>query len=212
MPDIGEHRLILIGPQGSGKGTQGELLQVYLQIPTISTGQLCRAEIEKGTDIGKSIEGFVHDGALVPDAIVIALLKERIREYDAQEGFIIDGFPRTVEQARDAEGWLHPTKVIVIEISKKLAIDRMSARRACSQCRYKTTASNVGLHGSQCPRCPGKLIQRDDDRPEAIQKRLDMYSAVTEPVVEYYKQTGLAERFNGSLSIPLVFMEIAHVL
>lgn len=208
----GQHRLILIGPQGSGKGTQGELLQVYLQIPTISTGHLCRTQIEQGTEIGKQIAQFVHDGALVPDDIIIKMLKDRIKEYDASEGFIIDGFPRTVTQAKEADEWLKPTKVIVLEVNDKIAIERMSSRRACSQCRYKTTAQNVALHGDTCPRCNGKIIQREDDQPDAIAKRLHQYHEITQPVIEYYKGTDLAERFNGSLSVPLVFMEIAHVL
>ncbi|OGH61853.1 MAG: hypothetical protein A2848_01190 [Candidatus Magasanikbacteria bacterium RIFCSPHIGHO2_01_FULL_50_8] len=208
----GQHRLILIGPQGSGKGTQGELLSVYLQIPTISTGHLCRTEIERGTALGKSIEREVRAGELVPDSVITEMLRVRLADYDAKDGFIIDGFPRTVAQARDAESWLQPTKVIAIELTDKIAVSRMSARRACSQCRYKTTADAVAKHGSICPRCNGAIIQREDDFPEAIQKRLDMYRSVTQPVVDHYHERDLVERFNGSLSIPLVFMEIAHVL
>lgn len=208
----GQHRLILVGPQGSGKGTQGELLSVYLQIPTISTGHLCRTEIERGTDLGKQIEHFVRSGELVPDEIIIDMLRRRIADYDAQDGFIIDGFPRTVRQAEEAEAWLRPTKVIAIELSDKTAVARMSARRACDTCRYKTTADFVSRHGTVCPRCNGTIIQRADDLPEAIQRRLDTYHAVTQPVIEYYKERDMVERFNGALSIPLVFMEIAHVL
>lgn len=207
-----QHRLILIGPQGSGKGTQGELLSVYLQIPTISTGHLCRTEIERGTELGKQIEHFVRGGELVPDEIIIDMLKKRIEDYDAQDGFIIDGFPRTVRQAAEAQSWLSPTKVIAIELNDKIAIERMSARRACNKCRYKTTAEYVARHGSECPRCNGLIIQREDDLPEAIQRRLDTYHRVTQPVVDFYKAQDMVERFNGSLSIPLVFMEIAHVL
>lgn len=208
----GQHRLILIGPQGSGKGTQAELLSVYLQIPTISTGQLCRSEIEHGTELGKLIEKFVHAGELVPDEIITGMLKKRIADYDAQDGFIIDGFPRTVAQAEESESWLKPTKVIVLEINDKVAVARMTSRRACTQCRFKTTADYVAKHGDECPRCFGKIVQRDDDSPDAIQKRLDMYHRVTQPVIDYYKQHDAMERFNGALSIPLVFMEIAHVL
>lgn len=208
----GQHRLILIGPQGSGKGTQAELLSVYLQIPTISTGHLCRTEIERGTELGRSIASFVRGGELVPDEVMTPMLRARISDNDAQDGYIIDGFPRTVAQAAAADAWLRPTKVIVIELADKIAVARMSARRACSQCRFKTTADTVARHGDVCPRCGGRIIQREDDQPEAIQKRLDAYHRVTEPVVEYYRERDLAERFNGALSIPLVFMEIAHVL
>jgi adenylate kinase len=208
----GQHRLILIGPQGSGKGTQAELLSVYLQVPTISTGQLCRTEIAHDTELGKQIENFVKNGELVPDEIITAMLKKRISDYDAQDGFIIDGFPRTVAQAQEAEEWLHPTKVIVLEINDRVAVQRMTSRRACTQCRFKTTAEYVAKHGDECPRCFGKIVQRQDDLPEAIQNRLDMYHKVTQPVIEFYKQNDAMERFNGALSIPLVFMEIAHVL
>ncbi|MCX6781254.1 MAG: nucleoside monophosphate kinase [Candidatus Magasanikbacteria bacterium] len=211
-PHEGQKRLILIGPQGSGKGTQGELLSVYLQIPTISTGHLCRTEIEHGTELGKSIEQYVRAGELVPDEIVIQMLKKRITEFDAQDGFIIDGFPRTVAQAEEAESWLRPTKVIVIEIDDAQAVERMSQRRACSQCRYKTTADFVAKHGDECPRCSGKIVQREDDLPEAIQHRLNTYHQITQPVVSYYEAHGLIERFDGAQTIPKVFMEIAHVL
>jgi adenylate kinase len=208
----GQHRLILIGPQGSGKGTQAELLSVYLQIPTISTGQLCRTEVLHGTELGKRIEHCVRSGELVSDEIITALLKKRIADYDAQDGFIIDGFPRTVAQAAEADEWLKPTKVIVLEINDKVAVARMTARRACVQCRFKTTAEYVTKHGNECPRCFGKIVQREDDVPDAIQKRLDMYHSVTQPVIDYYRTHDAMERFNGALSIPLVFMEIAHVL
>lgn len=208
----GQHRLILIGPQGSGKGTQAELLSVYLQIPTISTGQLCRSEIAHGSELGKQIEGFVQAGELVPDEIITAMLKKRIADYDAQDGFIIDGFPRTVAQAQESESWLKPTRVIVLEINDKVAVARMTSRRACTQCRFKTTAEYVAKHGDECPRCFGKITQREDDLPDAIQTRLDMYHRVTQPVIEYYRKNDAMERFNGALSIPLVFMEIAHIL
>ena len=212
IQNTAQHRLILIGPQGSGKGTQGELLQVYLQIPTISTGQLCRTEIEKGTELGKSFEREMRAGDLVPDQVIIGMLKNRIAEYDATEGFIIDGFPRTVAQAEDSMLWLAPTKVIVFDLSDKIAVARMSSRRACNQCRFKTTAEYTAAHGDICPRCQGKIVQREDDQPEVIKRRLETYHAVTQPVIDFYQSHDLVERFNASLSIPLIFMEIAHVL
>lgn len=208
----GNHRLILIGPQGSGKGTQGELLQVYLQIPTISTGQLCRVEIEQGTERGKEISQTVHSGGLVSDEIITTMLRERITEYDAQEGFIIDGFPRTLAQAQESLSWLAPTKVIVFDLSDDVAIERMTSRRACEKCRYKTTATYVAAHGDTCPRCFSKLVKRTDDTPEVITARLATYRSITQPSIDFYEQHGLVERFNAALSIPLIFMEIAHVL
>ncbi len=208
----GQHRLILIGPQGSGKGTQGELLQVYLQIPTISTGQLCRTEIEKGTERGAAIASAVASGTLVADETVTAMLKERITEYDATEGFIIDGFPRTVAQARSSLAWLCPTRVIVFELDDVSAVERMSARRACQKCRYKTTATFVAAHGDTCPRCFSRLVQRDDDNPRAIAQRLASYRATSQPIIDFYTEHKLAQKFNASLSIPLIFMEVAHTL
>lgn len=207
-----EHRLILIGPQGSGKGTQAELLQVFLQIPIISTGQLCRAEIEKKTSLGEKIAAQVRGGVLVPDEIILNMVKARVDSYDAQNGFILDGFPRTVSQAATAAGWLNPTRVIVLEINNKLAVARMSSRRACSFCRYKTTAEHVVVYGTVCPRCGATIIQRDDDQPDAIKSRLAAYEEQTRPVIEFYKNKGIVERLNGALSIPLVFMEATHVL
>lgn len=208
----GQHRLILIGPQGSGKGTQGELLQVYLQLPTISTGQLCRMEIEKNSARGQEIADAVHGGELVSGDIVTTMLRERISEYDAREGFIIDGFPRTVAQAQQSLSWLVPTKVIVFELHDDIAVERMTSRRACEKCRYKTTAAYVAAHGDTCPRCFSKLVKRSDDTPDAITKRLATYRAITQPVINFYTEHGLVERFNAALSIPLIFMEIAHVL
>lgn len=208
----GQHRLVLVGPQGSGKGTQGELLQVYLQIPTISTGQLCRAEIEKQTEHGREIAEAVAAGELVADSMITAMLKERISEYDAAEGFIIDGFPRTVTQARESLVWLAPTRVIVFELDDSVAVERMSARRACEKCRYKITATYVAAHGDTCPRCFSKLVRRADDNPSAIKKRLAGYRAGAQPVIDFYEEHKLAQKFNASLSIPLIFMEIAHAL
>lgn len=206
------HRLILIGPQGSGKGTQGELLSVYLQIPTISTGELCRQATAGDTEEAKAIHAVMQSGALVSDELMFKLLRQRLEQIDAADGFILDGFPRNVAQAQAAIDWIKPSKVLVFDLDDNAAIARAAARRACSKCRFKTTANYVLTYGDVCPRCGASIVKRLDDDPVIVAKRLQSFHALTQPVIGFYAAAGLVARFDGSKKIPQVFAEIAEVL
>lgn len=184
--------LILLGAPGAGKGTQAEVICETLNIPAISTGNILREAVKKGTPLGLEAKQHMESGNLVPDEVVIGLLKERISQDDCQEGFILDGFPRTVPQAEalDAMG-VKIDKVIDIEVADEKIQARLSGRRVCEDCGssyhivYKPTkVENV------CDKCGGKTVQRKDDQPDTVKDRLGVYHDQTEPLKDYYQKTG----------------------
>ncbi len=184
--------LILLGAPGAGKGTQAEVICDHLQIPAISTGNILREAISNGTEIGLKAKSFMDSGKLVPDEVVIAILKDRIGQDDCKNGFILDGFPRTVPQAEalDAMG-VRIDKVVDIEVADEKIMQRLSGRRVCEKCGasyhvdYKPT-STEGV----CDKCGGNTVQRKDDHPDTIQQRLVVYHDQTEPLKGYYEKTG----------------------
>ncbi len=184
--------LILLGAPGAGKGTQAEVICDHLQIPAISTGNILREAISNGTEIGLKAKSFMDSGKLVPDEVVIAILKDRISQDDCKNGFILDGFPRTVPQAEalDTMG-VRIDKVIDIEVADEKIMQRLSGRRVCEKCGasyhvdYKPT-STEGV----CDKCGGNTVQRKDDHPDTIQQRLVVYHDQTEPLKGYYEKTG----------------------
>ncbi len=184
-------KLILLGPPGAGKGTQAEILSARLGIDTISTGVMLRAAIREGTDLGKMAEGYINKGLLVPDEVVVGIVKERLSGDDCEKGFILDGFPRTTAQAEalTASG-VEIDKVLSIEVSDETIIERLSGRRECKECGtpyhivYKPSPA-----GDKCP-CGGELIQRADDNEETVRNRIEVYHNQTEPIKEYYQKQG----------------------
>ncbi len=184
--------LILLGAPGAGKGTQAEVICDHLQIPAISTGNILREAIANGTEIGLKAKSYMDNGELVPDEVVIAILKDRISKDDCQNGFILDGFPRTVPQAEalDAMG-VRIDKVIDIEVADEKIMQRLSGRRVCEKCGasyhidYKPTEQE-GI----CNKCGGNTVQRKDDHPDTIKARLGVYHDQTEPLKGYYEKTG----------------------
>lgn len=184
-------RLILLGPPGAGKGTQAEILSKRLGINTISTGVMLRAAIREGTELGKLAEGFINDGKLVPDEVVVGIVKERLSQDDCERGFILDGFPRTTAQAEAlSESGVEIDKVLSLEVSDETIIERLSGRRECKACGtpyhivYKPSPA-----GDKCP-CGGELIQRADDNEETVKNRIEVYHNQTEPIKEYYQAKG----------------------
>ena len=185
--------LVLMGPPGAGKGTQGEILSEKLNIDTISTGVMLRSAIKEGTEVGKIAAEYINDGKLVPDEVIVAVVKERLSKPDVEKGFILDGFPRTVAQAEalTATG-IKIDKVLSLEVEDEKIVSRLSSRRECSGCGapYSTIYNKPKVEG-KCDKCGADLIQRADDNPETIQNRLNIYHSETEPIKEYYAKLGL---------------------
>ena len=200
---------VLIGPQGSGKGTQAKLISKEYNIPHVSTGDIFREIRAQSTDLGRKIKELIDNGNLVPDEITNQIIAERLGKPDCREGFILDGYPRNIAQAEFLEK-NHPVKkVILLEVSEKETVKRMSARRVCSQCKadYNTVYIRPEKEGI-CDKCGGRLIQRDDDGPEAIKKRLETYRKETAPLISYYDKRGILLKINGEQPIDEVFKDV----
>ena len=184
--------IILLGAPGAGKGTQAAVICDYLKIPTISTGNIIRAALKSGTEMGLKAKSFIDNGQLVPDDVVIGIIKERLAEGDCGNGFILDGFPRTIPQAEalDAMG-VQIDKVVDIDVSDQEIVHRLSGRRVCESCgaTYHLDYNKPKAEGV-CDACAGTLIQRKDDSPETIQQRLAVYHEQTQPLEDYYKAQG----------------------
>ena len=192
-------KLILLGAPGAGKGTQDEVICDHLHIPSVSTGNLLREAVKNQTEYGMKAKSFMDSGKLVPDEIVLALLKERIAQDDCKGGFILDGFPRTVAQAQTLEEMgVIVDAVIDIEVPDEAITQRMSGRRVCEACgaSYHIVSKPTKVDGV-CDRCGGKLVVRKDDQPETVKDRLNVYHNQTEPLIEYYKKSGKLKVVDG---------------
>ncbi len=182
-----------MGPPGAGKGTQGEILEKKLGVSTISTGLMLRAAIKEQTEVGKMAEEYINAGKLVPDDVIVAIVKERLAEADCEKGFILDGFPRTTAQAEalDSAG-VKIDKVLLLEVDDEVIVERLSSRRECSKCGtpYNVISKKPAKEGI-CDNCGGSLILRDDDNPKTIENRLNVYHEQTEPIKEFYLAKGI---------------------
>lgn len=184
--------LILLGAPGAGKGTQAEVICEHLRIPAISTGNIIREALSAGTELGLKAKSYMDEGKLVPDDVVIAIIKERLSKPDCQNGFILDGFPRTVPQAEALdEMGVRIDKVIDIEVADEKIQQRLSGRRVCGACgsSYHVLYKPSSQEGV-CNKCGGALIQRKDDHPDTIKERLHVYHEQTEPLKDYYAKAG----------------------
>ena len=207
-------KLVLLGAPGSGKGTQAEKLSERLDIPTISTGAIIREAIREGTEMGKKAESFIEEGALVPDDVVLEIVKNRLFMDDCKNGYILDGFPRTIPQAEAAEKMgLGIDKVLDLEVEDEKIVGRLSGRRECKDCRtpYHTQYNPPKTEGV-CDKCGGKLIRRPDDEPETVLKRLSVYHAQTEPLKEFYVKRGLLVKARGQEEIDDTSREVRKAL
>ena len=186
-------KLIFLGAPGAGKGTQAEILSAKLSIPTISTGNILRAAIKEGTKTGLEAKSYMDAGKLVPDSVIIGIVSQRLEQPDCAHGFILDGVPRTIGQAEalDKAG-VRFDHVVSIEISDKEIEARMEGRRVCSKCGapYHIKAKPPKQEGV-CDSCGGPVVQRDDDKPETVRGRLEVYHRETEPLKDYYKEKGI---------------------
>jgi len=203
------HNIVFLGPQGSGKGTQAELLSKKLNLPQIVTGEIFRREIAAGTELGKKAREIGKRGELVPDEITNKIIAEEISKEQYRNGMIIDGFPRNLVQANALEQFLKVTQAILINISDKEATERISGRRTCPVCGLVYHMKyNPPMRNETCDKCSEKLVVRADDTEEAIKKRLEIYHKDTEPVIYYYKQRGVLIEINGEQPIEKVQEDI----
>lgn len=197
-------RLVLLGAPGAGKGTQGELLAREYHIPHIATGDLLRAAMAAGTPLGEEARRYVSRGELVPDEVVVAVIRERLAAPDAERGFILDGFPRTETQAKSLDALLEESgrpleRVVFLDVEPEVLMRRLSARRVCPNCgaSYHLESRPAKTPG-YCDACGSRLIQREDDREEVVARRLKVYEAQTEPLLEFYARRGLLVRVAGT--------------
>jgi adenylate kinase len=199
---VSELNLILLGPPGAGKGTQAARLSDDFALPYIGTGDLLREHRREQTELGRQAEEFMAAGHLVPDDLVIAMILEKIAD-EGDDGFLLDGFPRTIGQA-DALGdemekrGRRLTAALLIEAPDQVVVERLSGRRQCSNGHLYHVTFDPPKHDSMCDQCGRPLVQRDDDRPEAIRERLEVYHELTEPLKDYYDDRGLLRRFDGT--------------
>ena len=185
-------KLILLGAPGAGKGTQAEVISEKYNIPTISTGNIIRAALKNGTEMGLKAKSFIEAGNLVPDDVVIGIIKERLAESDCENGYILDGFPRTIPQAEALDQMGFDIDVALsIEVADEEIVKRMSGRRVCEKCgaSYHIEYKMPQIDG-KCNFCDGDLVIRKDDEPETVKNRLEVYHEQTEPLKEYYKSCG----------------------
>ena len=207
MPGLPELNLILLGPPGSGKGTQGERLQEDFRLPYYATGDILRAAVKDGTDVGKQAKEFMERGDLVPDDVIIGVIAERLQEEEAADGFILDGFPRTVPQAealgqKMKELGRELTAAILIDVSEDEVVRRLGGRRTCEEnpSHIYHVEFDPPKEDGVCDIDGGKLIVRDDDKPDVIKNRLKQYQEKTEPLIEYYEERGTLNHVNGAQS------------
>ena len=200
--------IVLLGAPGAGKGTQAQRLVADYGVAHISTGDLLRAAVKAQSELGVAAKKYMDAGELVPDQLVIDLVKERLAADDAQKGFILDGFPRNTTQAvtldtelaamgRELDG------ALLVDVPAEVIIDRLSSRRTCRDCGY-----TAGPDTTVCPSCAGEMYQRDDDKPETVKNRLDVYEKNTSPLVEYYRGQGILKVVDGNRDIDLVYTDV----
>ena len=183
-------KLILLGPPGCGKGTQARFIKERYQIPSISTGDMIRAELSAGSPLGEQVRSFMDAGELVPDELIIRIVDARLKEEDCAGGFILDGFPRTVPQAQALlDMGVQIDKVLEITLPDEVIVERVSGRRVCPACGFSTRVA--AAPDGRCVKCGAELVHRDDDKPEVVRKRLEVYREFTAPLSDFYGKLGL---------------------
>ena len=211
-------KIIMLGAPGAGKGTQAKKIAAKYQIPHISTGDIFRANIKNGTELGMKAKAFMDAGGLVPDEITIGMLLDRIQEADCAKGCVLDGFPRTIPQAESLTKALKDMGesidyAVNVDVPDESIIRRMSGRRACLACGSTYhIVYNVPKTEGVCDVCGQQLVLRDDDKPETVKKRLDVYHEQTQPMIDYYKKTGVLAEVDGTMDMEEVFQAIVRIL
>lgn len=202
--------IVMLGPPGAGKGTQAKFLSQEFSIPHISTGDMLREEIAAGSPLGKKVEEIIKSGKLVEDKLMIDIIRERLSRKDVEKGFILDGFPRTLSQAEALDELLKSMEKAIeysvyVEVPENVVVERLSARRVCPKCgRIYNMISNPPKHDETCDVCGVKLITRDDDKPETVKKRYEVYMEQTTPVIDYYRKRNILFTVDGTLNVEKV--------
>ena len=211
-------KIVMLGAPGAGKGTQAKMIADKYQIPHMSTGDIFRANISNGTELGKKAKTYMDQGLLVPDELVVDLVVDRVQQDDCKKGYILDGFPRTIPQAEALTEALKKLgeKVdfaINVEVPDENIVKRMSGRRACVSCgsTYHIVYNPTKVEGV-CDKCGNELILREDDKPETVKKRLDVYHEQTQPLIEYYTNEGVLVEVDGTKDMKDVFSAIVDIL
>lgn len=211
-------KIIMLGAPGAGKGTQAKKIAEKYSIPHISTGDIFRANIKNGTELGKKAKTFMDQGLLVPDELVVDLVVDRVGQDDAKNGYVLDGFPRTIPQAEALDNALAAINekvdyAINVDVPDENIINRMSGRRACVSCggTYHIVYAPTKTEGV-CDACGGELVLRDDDKPETVKKRLDVYHEQTQPLIDYYNKKNILVDIDGTKEMSQVFDAIVKIL
>lgn len=210
--------IVLMGPPGAGKGTQAEMIKVRYPIPHISTGDIFREAVANGTELGKQAKTYMDSGGLVPDEVTIGIVEERLARDDCQQGFLLDGFPRTTVQAEALDKALAATgrkieAAINISAPNQILIERLSGRVSCKNCKkvYNLQYKPPKIEGV-CDDCGGEIIQRDDDKGETVARRLEVYLEQTNPLLDYYKEQGILYDLEGNRDSKGVWADIQKIL
>ena len=211
-------KIIMLGAPGAGKGTQAKMISEKYGLPHVSTGDIFRANIKNGTELGKEAKKYMDQGQLVPDELTVKILLDRVAQDDCKNGYVLDGFPRTIPQAEVLEEALNKLGdkidyAINVEVPDENIINRMSGRRACVNCgaTYHVVYAPTKVEGI-CDKCGEKLILRDDDKPETVKSRLDVYHKQTQPLIEFYSKKNILKEVDGTVSMNDVFNNIVAIL
>lgn len=211
-------KVVMLGAPGAGKGTQAKMIAAKYNVPHISTGDIFRANIKEGTELGKKAKSFMDQGLLVPDELVVDLVVDRLQQDDCNNGYVLDGFPRTIPQAEALDAALSTAGVkldfaLDIDVADDFIVKRMGGRRACLTCGATYHIVNIPPKAEGiCDTCGGELVLRDDDKPETVEKRLSVYHEQTQPLIDYYKNSGILVTLDGTQDMNEVFANICSVL
>ncbi len=203
--------IIFLGPPGAGKGTQAQKICAALNIPQISTGDILRRAMKEGTETGKKAKSYIDAGQLVPDEVIIDIVRDRLAQDDCGKGYILDGFPRTVPQAEALDTFATIDCVIDLDVADQVLVDRLSGRRVCVKCGATYHLSMLGGK-TTCDVCGEELIQRNDDKAETVLARLEVYHKQTAPLIGYYEKKGLLKRIDGDQGLENTFQAILKTL
>ena len=211
-------KIIMLGAPGAGKGTQADMICNKYNVPHISTGDIFRANIKNGTELGQKAKGYMDAGELVPDSLVVDLVIDRIHQDDCANGYVLDGFPRTIPQAEALDAALAESGEAVdyainVDVPDENIVTRMSGRRACVKCGATYHVKyNAPKREGVCDNCGSELIQRDDDKPETVLNRLSVYHEQTQPLIDYYDGKGIVKNIDGTQDLETVFADITAIL